>query len=125
MTQFATLEQFREAAQFFPAGRIVPKYVMNIYSSKSKKRFKHHHLFTFATPTWMLRHEGIKLFVSGFASDGVIMVLRGKHTNLTLAGSVYGQKGNHIFSEINTLRSLNAYLDNPTDPRLNVKTAVA
>ncbi|QZI90348.1 hypothetical protein MYOV003v1_p0024 [Vibrio phage 207E48.1] len=58
--RFKDFEDFKSGAEFFPAGRIVPKRIMDIVRPKSLKRCN----LTFNSDTWLRRINGENYFIS-------------------------------------------------------------
>jgi hypothetical protein len=60
---FESWEDFRSKSEFFPAGRIVPKRIMDI-RHRNGNRFKFHHRFIFGVDTWIYHaSSGLKFIM--------------------------------------------------------------
>lgn len=97
---FNSLDEAKQAAEFFPAGRIVPKRVMDIRHRKTGRNFKMRHLFTFTADVWMIRRGNAQLLFVHPGDGGPFMTLHNKrigvHRHLKIIGNTYGERGNFL-----------------------------
>lgn len=93
---FATIEQFKEAAEFFPAGRIVPQRIL-----KGPRRYKHKVKFgsdSWALPTprgYLVAQDAGRCAL--YIGMGNRFQIYGKSYKLTLDGSPYVPNGGTNF----------------------------
>ena len=91
--KFASIEQFKERAQFFPKGRIIPARILKIV--RGKKR--HAYCVTSASDTWALPVNGAYVIACDSRHGGSAIRLRDPLTiatkDVNLRGSPYSKDG--------------------------------
>jgi hypothetical protein len=94
---FKSLDQIKEIAEKFTAGKIVPSRVLKIYG-KGKKKAKHNLVFV-GNIYRILGYDNTHVFLIDFKEKELVdkdyfIKLHGEHKDLNIDGGSYGKKGN-------------------------------
>lgn len=111
---FKTLDQFKAAAQFFPAGRIIPQRIL-----KGPRKVKH--WVRFGSDSWALpTPKGYLIAFDTTSRPPVPKINRSPFTNVTFTGSPYGGttywlsnsiRAGHVKTDAEWVADINAYLE--------------
>lgn len=110
--KFTSIEQFKERAQFFPKGRIIPARILKI--TKGNRRLAH--CATFGADSWAIPVNGAYVLACDTAIGGSAIRLDSPLTrsmkDVRLQGSPYSQGGtswmcNDLINETKWLESIN------------------
>lgn len=108
---FTSIEQFKERAQFFPKGKIIPARILKIV--KGNKR--HAHCVTFGSDAWALPVNGAYVIACDSTETRCVVRIVLPLKDATLNGSHYGTggtawHGNCEISEEDWIKNINTEL---------------
>lgn len=113
--KFASIEQFKERAQFFPKGRIIPARILKVVRGKKK----HAYCVTFNSDSWAMPVNGAYVLACDARHEGSAIRLRDPLTLATkeviFRGSPYSKDatawlGNFGVTDAEWLKSINTEL---------------